>query len=114
MSSALLNLIEKTCFEKLGEDIATISLEDVNPFTDYFVIVTAKNLRHANSLAESLIKTVCEEGYSLRAREGTEGSTWILVDFYDVIVHIFTEEARKQYRLENLWGDRPIHFYEKD
>ena len=48
----------------------------------------------------------------MRQREGAEGSSWILVDLYDCIVHIFTEQARQQYRLEQLWGDRPMEVYE--
>lgn len=108
--SELLDLIQNTLEEKLGENIATISLEGVNPYTDYFVLVTARNVRHADSLATEVIHAAAKESYPLRTREGAEGSTWILVDFNDVIVHIFTEEARMQYRLENLYGDCPIQY----
>jgi len=107
----LLEIAEKKLEEKLAENITVIDMRDVNPFTDYFVIVTARNPRHAASLADDVIKACEEAGYDLRTREGSEGSTWILVDFNEIIVHIFTAEARSLYKLENLWGDLPITYY---
>ncbi|MBQ3272372.1 MAG: ribosome silencing factor [Solobacterium sp.] len=109
----LLEMTERTLSEKLGENIVTIDMRSVNPFTDYFVIVTARNLRHASSLADDLIEEAEKQGFPVRTREGEEGSSWILVDLYNVIVHIFTEEGRMQYRLENLWGDLPAKRYEE-
>ena len=109
----LLEMTERTLSEKLGENIVAIDMRSVNPFTDWFVIVTARNLRHASSLADDLIEASEKQGFPVRTREGEEGSTWILVDLYNVIVHIFTEEGRMQYRLENLWGDLPMQRYEE-
>ncbi|MDD6369211.1 ribosome silencing factor [Galactobacillus timonensis] len=108
----LLNLVEKTLDEKLAENITVIDMKGVSPFTDHFVICTAMNSRHANALAEDLMKEAEKNGFHVRQREGAEGSSWILVDLYDCIVHIFTEQARQQYRLEQLWGDRPMEVYE--
>lgn len=110
--SEILDLTVHTLAEKLGEKIVSIDLKNANPFTDYFVITTAKNLRHANALADDLMKEVQKKGYPVRTREGAEGSSWILVDLYEVIVHIFTEEAREQYKLETLWGDLPMEYYQ--
>ncbi|MBQ9327468.1 MAG: ribosome silencing factor [Solobacterium sp.] len=104
----LLELTVDKLTEKLAEDILVIDMSSVNPFTDHFVIATARNPRHAASLADEVIQTVEKNGYSVRTREGADGSTWILVDLNDVIVHIFTEDARSTYKLENLWGDLPI------
>lgn len=108
----LLNLVEKTLDEKLAENITVIDMKGISPFTDHFVICTAMNPRHANALAEDLMKEAEKNGFHVRQREGAEGSSWILVDLYDCIVHIFTEQARQQYRLEQLWGDRPMEVYE--
>lgn len=107
----LLELVIKTLSDKLGEQIVSIDMRSVNPFTDYFVITTAKNVRHANSLANDLMKEVEKNGYAVRTREGAEGSEWILVDLNEVIVHIFTDSARQVYKLENLWGDLEITRY---
>ena len=106
--SELLDIVVKTLDEKLGEDIVTIDMTAVSPFTDYFVIATARNVRHAASLADDVIEEAEKNGFSLRTKEGEEGSTWILADLNDIVVHIFTSEARDLYKLENLWGDLPI------
>ncbi len=111
--SELLELVEKKISEKLGENITVIDLRNVNPFTDYFVITTARNVRHASSLADDVIEEAEKNGWPLRTREGDEGSTWVLVDLNEVIVHIFTEEARNQYKLEKLWADQPIEYYNR-
>jgi ribosome-associated protein len=108
----LLELTEKTLSEKLGENITIIDMRQVNPFTDYFVIATAKNIRHAASLAQDMVKAAQQNGYEVRTVEGSEGSAWILIDLNEVVVHIFTEEARGQYKLESLWGDQKITHYE--
>jgi ribosome-associated protein len=104
----LLDLTIAKLKEKLAEDITVIDMASVNPFTDYFVIATARNVRHAASLADDVIEEAEKNGFQLRTREGAEGSTWILADLNDIVVHIFTAEARDQYKLENLWGDLPI------
>lgn len=105
----LLEIVEKTIDDKQGSDTVTIDMRSVNPFADYFVITTAKNLRHANSLAEDVMEACEKSGFSVREKEGEEGSNWILIDLFDVIVHVFTEDGRNQYRLENLWGDLPMN-----
>ena len=99
--------------EKLAEDITVIEMSEVNPFTDQFVIATARNQRHAASLAEEVIQEAEKNGFTVRTREGADGSTWILVDLNEIIVHIFTKDARETYKLENLWGDQPIRFIEQ-
>ena len=108
----VLEFVTKTLSEKLGEHIVSIDMRNVNPFTDYFVLVTARNLRHGDALAIDLIKEAEKNGFPVRTREGSEGSDWILVDLNEVIVHIFTEEARQLYKLENLWGDLEITSYD--
>ena len=105
--SELLQLVQKTLDEKLAMDIVTIDMQEVMPFTDYFVICTAKNIRHAQSLAEFVDQEAAKYGYDVRVREGDKESTWVLIDLNEVVVHIFTEETRKMYSLEALWADQP-------
>lgn len=107
----LLKFVEEILDKKLAENIISIDMQGNNPFTDHFVICTAKNIRHADSLATDLIQEARKNGYEVREREGEDGSSWILVDLYGVIVHIFTEDARNQYRLENLWADLNVEHY---
>jgi ribosome-associated protein len=105
--SELLNIVTKTLSDKQAENMTVIDMHAVNPFTDYFVICTAKNTRHAGTLADYIKDEAAKNGYELRTVEGDRSSSWILADFNEVVVHIFTAEARKQYRLESLWADQP-------
>ncbi|MCR4951180.1 MAG: ribosome silencing factor [Solobacterium sp.] len=109
--SDLLNTVLHVLDEKLGEDIVVIDMSKASPFTDYFVITTARNIRHAQSLAEAVEQEASKYGYSVRLREGEKDSTWVLVDLHEVIVHIFTADTRKMYRLEALWADQPQSSY---
>lgn len=105
--SELLDLTIKTLNDKLAKEIVVIDMKEVSPYTDYFVICTANNVRHASSLADYVEDEVEKKGYTVRAKEGTGGSTWVLIDIGEVVVHIFTEETRELYRLEKLWADQP-------
>lgn len=103
----LLTLVEKTLDEKQAAHITVIDMRKVSPFSDYYVICTARNVRHANALCDFVEQAVSEKGYEIRTKEGDKNSTWILLDLNEVVVHIFTEETRSQYRLEALWADQP-------
>lgn len=104
----LLEVVKRTVLEKQGSDVAVIDMEGTNPFTDYFVITTARNQQHADSIAEAVIDAANKAGYECRCKEGDKNASWVLVDLNGIIVHIFTSDARLLYKLENLWGDRPI------
>ena len=85
-------------------DIALIDISKNATFTDYFVIATAQSPLQFNALAEYLENDLGPEGIDLRHKEGTPDSGWMLLDFGDIIVHIFSPEQREYYRLEDLWG----------
>lgn len=110
--SELLDIVLHTLDEKQAEDVVTIDMRSVNPYTDYFVICTARNVRHSASLIEFLEQEAEKNGYSVRMREGEKESTWMLLDLNEVVIHIFTQDARNQYRLEALWSDLPQSTYE--
>ncbi|MEE8808762.1 MAG: ribosome silencing factor [Lactimicrobium sp.] len=110
--SELLDLTVKTLSDKLAKDIVTVDMRAVSPYTDAFVIATAANVRQANALADYVQDAAEKQGYEVKSREGTSGSTWVLLDLGEVVVHIFTEETRKQYRLEELWADQPQQRFE--
>lgn len=86
------------------EDIALIDVSKVAGFADFFVIGTAGNERQMRAVMDALDRDLGLPGVHLRAREGTADSGWILLDFGDVIVHLFSPEARAFYRLDELWG----------
>ena len=83
---------------------------------DYFVIATARNHRHATGLARQLVYTLKQKGRLRRNAAGLEGENrWILIDFDEVVVHVFLEDARRFYGLENLWSDAPdVEFTPKE
>ncbi len=79
----------------------------VSAFCDYFVVMTAANIRQAKAISEEIESKLEEEGIRLWHREGDRESNWVLLDFGNCVVHIFEPEARKFYDLESLWGDVP-------
>ena len=90
--------------EKLAEDIVMLDLRGLAPFADYFVIMSGSSSRQIEALEEDITQALKDAGVSRFHREGTPASGWILLDFSDVIVHIFGPEEREFYELERLWG----------
>jgi ribosome-associated protein len=88
--------------QKKGEDICVFDLRGISPITDFFIIATGLSDVHMKTLAHHII-----EHEKPQHVEGLEAATWVLLDFIDVIVHIFSVEARDFYGLERLWGDAP-------
>ena len=93
--------------DKLGQDIAIINIGKVSSLCDYFVIATGSSARQVKAIADSVQDALTEQGIEPRAKEGYETQSWILLDYGDIIVHIFDEENRGFYNLEKLWKDAP-------
>jgi ribosome-associated protein len=88
-------------------------MREVVSYTDWFVIMTGRNSRQTQAIAEEImLRLKHEDGRMPTRREGQRAGTWILIDYLDVIVHVFTEETRAYYRLEHLWGQVPTEAYE--
>ncbi len=102
-----LKTIVQTLDNKLGKDIVVLDMSLTSPVCDYFVIVTAGNERLLNSLKENVEEECDKKGYFVKSIEGRKNSKWILMDYGDIIVHIFDPEERKNYNLEKLWSDQP-------
>jgi ribosome-associated protein len=85
-------------------DIALIDISRTATFTDYFVIATAQSPLQFDALSDYLERDLGPQGISLRHREGSPENGWVLLDFGDLIVHLFSEDQRAYYRLEELWG----------
>jgi len=105
----LSHTIVDTLEEKKGEDILLLDLRGVCSFTDYFVICTGGSERTLRALAEE-IRLRLKSRYSTTARsvEGNASSGWVLIDYGDVILHLFSPTLRDYYRLEDLWRDGQI------
>jgi ribosome-associated protein len=97
-----------------GKDITIIDLTELVSYTDYFVVASAETDRQIRRIVEEVIDKMREEGYRPRSRNYDEGSVWISLDFLDVVVHVFTDEARDYYRLESLWRAAPQEKWEEE
>jgi ribosome-associated protein len=94
--------------EKLAEDVVILDMRPVCTFTDYFVIATGRNARQTAAIWDEVHDRLKHELDLLpRATDGKQEGTWILADYLDVVLHVFTAEARDYYRLEELWNDVP-------
>ena len=103
-SEALAHRAIDVLSDRQALDIVLLDISRTSSFTDYFVIVTAQSPLHFNALADHLERELAKEGHDLRHKEGSSESGWLLLDFVDLIVHVFTPDKREYYRLEELWG----------
>ena len=89
--------------EKQAEDIVLLDIHRLTGFADYFVIMSAASRRQLDALKEDIAKAMKVSGVSPHHIEGTSASGWILLDYSDVIIHLFGSEEREYYRLEQMW-----------
>ena len=104
-SKMMLKLIYQALEDKKGEDIVMIDISQVSVLADYFVICTAGNDSQIQALVDNVDEKMHENGYQIRQQEGRNSGTWVLLDYGDVIVHIFERENRSFYNLERIWND---------
>lgn len=100
-----LELIVKTLDSKRGEDIQAIKISDLTILADYFVIVNGTSNTHTRTLADEVEYQLSQRSEEPLRREADTGNTWIILDYGDIIVHVFYKEARNFYQLERLWAD---------
>ena len=94
--------------DKLGRDVVILDMQPVCAYTDYFVVATGGNPRQTKGIWDEVHGLLKQENDLLpRSVEGVQEATWIVGDYTDVVVHVFTPEAREFYRLEDLWDDVP-------
>ena len=93
--------------ENRAEDILVLDLREVSPVTDYFVICTGSSNRQMKTVAEEIAGYGKRIGQKVWHIAGTESGEWIVLDFVDVVVHVFDEVHRKYYDLELIWGESP-------
>jgi ribosome-associated protein len=99
--------------EMFATDVTLIDLRGLVSYADYFVIASAQTERQTRRVAQEVIERMIEKGHRPRTKRLDEGTAWISLDFLDVVVHIFTEEARDYYRLESLWRSAPQERWEE-
>ena len=89
--------------DKKGKDISVIKISDVSSLADYMVIATGNNSTHVKALADDVEFTLKEQGRMVGHIEGHRTESWVLLDYSDVIINVFSDEARDYYGLERLW-----------
>ena len=93
--------------EKKGEEIVILEVDRLTTLADFFVLCSADSRRQVLAIAEAIEENLSGHGLSPSSIEGRENALWILMDYSDVIIHVFRQEAREFYDLERLWGDAP-------
>jgi len=104
----------EAALERKANRIVVLDLRGLSSVTDFFVICSGNSDTHVEGIANSIDEKLEERSADLWHREGGRRASWILLDYIDAIVHIFTEEARDFYGLERLWGDAPRMEYDED
>ena len=104
-SKEMTTLAIKALEDKKGNDIRVINIQDVSIIADYFIIASGSNRNQVQTMADNVEEVLGRAGYEPRQLEGYGTATWILMDYNDIIVHIFSEEDRLFYDLERIWRD---------
>jgi ribosome-associated protein len=100
-------LCAKAADSKKAFEILVLDLRKLTTICDYFVICSGSNSTQVGAIAEGVGGDLAKAGVHPSHVEGATGATWVLMDYGDVVVHIFEEQTRAYYRLENLWGEAP-------
>ena len=95
------------CLDLKANDVVILDLEGVSDMTDFFVIASGTSDTHTRSIAEHVMEEMKKAGHPVHHLEGVSQGRWVLLDFVDIVVHLFHPEARAFYQLERLWNDAP-------
>ena len=100
--------VAELILSKKGYDIKILEIKKISSIADFFVICSADSDRQVKAIADEVDDKLRESGIKYIHREGYESLNWIILDYFDVMVHIFKAESRVFYNLEKLWGDAPV------
>jgi len=105
ISKEMVKLAYEALEDKKGEDIKVIEIGDISIIADYFIIANGTNSSQVTALVDSVQDKLTRAGYEPKRVEGVRSSTWVLMDYGDVIVHVFSQDDRLFYNLERIWRD---------
>ena len=103
----------KALDSKKGRDIKALEIDKITTLADYFVICSANTATQVRAIADNIEEELAKEGVAFNHKEGYREGEWVLLDFGDVVAHIFRQDAREYYALEQLWGDAKLTAYEE-
>ncbi len=107
-STILTEKISDLIFSKKGSDVKILDLRQLTPISDYFVICSADSDVQVKAIADEIDNKLHDEGIRVWHKEGYKSLNWVLLDYVDVVVHVFKKSVREYYNLERLWGDAPV------
>ncbi|MBQ3359440.1 MULTISPECIES: ribosome silencing factor [Microbacterium] len=107
-AEAMLQIAAAAAVSKGGEDLVALNVSEPLPLVDIFLLVTGNSERNVAAIADEIEDRLIAEGHKRVRREGRAESRWVLMDFGDLIVHVFHQEERVYYGLERLWKDCPV------
>ena len=107
-------LAVSVALEKKAEDIVLLDISSVSIMADFFMICTVRTDTHARAVRDAVTQALQSVGLNLRRREGSDASGWVLLDWGDVVVHVFGPAEREFYSLEKLWGDARVCRYDEE
>ena len=105
---SMLQIAAAAADAKSGEDLVALDVSEPLPLVDIFLLITGRNERNVAAIADEIEEQLLEAGHKRLRREGRKESRWVLLDFGDLVVHVFHEEERVFYGLERLWKDCPV------
>ncbi len=105
ISKKMVKLAYEALDEKMGEDIQIIEIKDISIIADYFIIANGNNSSQVDALVSSVTDKLGKNGFNPKRIEGVRSASWILMDYGDLVVHVFSKEDRLFYNLERIWRD---------
>lgn len=106
-----IELICASAADRKAEDIVILDMRQKSSLCEYFIVMSAPSSVRVKAIVDRIEESLEREGFRARHREGYADATWVLLDYGNVIVHVFYQATRKFYDLENLWGDAPKRSY---
>ena len=104
-TKAMARIIRDALEEKKGEDVRILDISEVSVLADYFIIANGSSNNQVKALVDHVDEKMAKAGYELKQIEGNGTGTWVLMDYDDIIVHVFDKDNRLFYNLERIWSD---------
>lgn len=104
----ILDLIAQIIYDRKGFNILVLDVKEVSTLTDFFIIAEGNIDKHTTAIAKAIIEKLKEEGLSPVHSEGLQQGDWIVIDYLEIVIHLFTPGMREKYRLEELWQEGKI------
>lgn len=104
----LLDIIAQAIYDKKGSNILALDLRGISSMADYFLIAEGNVARHVQALSSEIIDVMHKQGHSPVRTEGRADSDWVIIDYGDILIHLFIPELREKYALEKLWAQGQI------